>query len=495
MEEQNLSAKVDKEDKIDIISLLIDGIKCFRMSWWLLVLLLMLGAGLGFLRMEKNYVPRYEASASFVVTAGTQDNIISGSYYNKVSAEQLNATFPYILTSGVLNQVVAKDLGLGGVPGQISAQMVGDTNLFQIRVISLNPQMAYDILQSVIENYPVVAKYVIGNTKLKLLDETGVPTEPMNPRSYKRSILLGMAGAFLIYAALLFFWTVTRHTIKNQDDLKKYLNIKYLGGIPLARFKRRSIGKSPRILVDNSQVPNIYSESVETLQVRLSKILREKQWKSFLVTSAMAGEGKTTTACNIALMMARKGYRTLLIDCDLRHPSVAGQLQLENLKGGLCDVMTGKMKAEDVIEKYKDTHLYVLPGGKPISEIAGVYSDRVFKELLRYYKEEMDFIVVDTPPCTFMHDTSLIASCVDTGLMVIRQDYAHINKIISGVENLTQAGFVLAGCTINGEATGIGSYGYGKYGYGRYGYGRYGYGRYGRYGRYGYYGKYGDTKE
>lgn len=496
MEEKNLPAQVDKEDKIDIISLLIDGMKCFRMSWWLLLLLLILGAGVGFWKIEKNYSPYYEASASFVVTAGVQDNIISSSYYNKVSAEQLNATFPYILTSSVLKQVVAKDLGLGGVPGSISAQMVGDTSLFQINVISGNPQMAYDILQSVVKNYPTVAKYVIGNTQLKLLDETGIPTEPKNPRSYKRSIAMGMLGGFLIYSALLFFWTVTRHTIKNKDDLKKYLNLKYLGGIPLARFKRRSRENTPQILVDNPAVPNIYAESLETLQVRLAKTLREKQWQSFLVTSAMAGEGKTTTACNIALILAQKGYRTLLIDCDLRNPSVAEHLQLDNTGGGLCDILSGKEKPENIIGRYKDTHLYVLPGGEPVSRIAGLFSDKAFGELIQHYKKEMDYIVVDTPPCTFMHDTSLIAPCMDTGLMVIRQDYAHVNKIISGVESLSQAGLTLAGCTINGEATGIGSYGYGKYGYGRYGYGRYGYGRYGRYGRYGYYGKYGgETKE
>ena len=492
MEEKNLSAKVEEEDKIDIVSLLFDSIKCFQMSWWLLMVLLILGAGIGYWRMARNYTAYYEASASFAVSSGTDDNIISSGYYDKVSAEQLNATFPYILTSGALNKVVAKDLGLGGVPGNISAQMVGDTSLFQIKVISLDPQMAYDILQSVIKNYPTVAKYVIGNTKLKLLDETGVPSEPMNPRSYKRSIAIGMLGGCLIYAVLLFFWTITRHTIKSPEDLKKYLNIKYLGGIPLAKFKRRSGNKVPQILVNNPSIPNIYAESLETLQVRLTKNLRENKWKAFLVTSAMAGEGKTTTACNLALMLAEKGYRTLLIDGDLRNPSVAERLQLENTCGGLYDVLAGKAGPEKIISKYKETHLYVLPGGEPVSQISGLYGSKVFGNLIQQYKEEMDYIVVDTPPCTFMHDASLIAPCLDTGLMVIRQDYAHINKIISGVEILTNAGLPLAGCTINGESTGIGSYGYGKYGYGRYGYGRYGYGRYNRYG---YYGKYGGSKE
>ncbi|MGM9929603.1 MAG: polysaccharide biosynthesis tyrosine autokinase [Bacillus sp. (in: firmicutes)] len=490
MEEQNSSAKSDIIDKIDIFSFLTVAFKYFRISWWLLILLMLLGAGLGVLQIEKTYVARYEASASFVVTASsTQDNIISNNYYNKISAEQLNATFPYILTSGALNQVVAQDLGLDHVPGEISAQMVGDTNLFQIKVISLDPQLAYDILQSVVENYPVVARYVIGNTKLKLLDETGVPGQPMNPKSYAGSVPKYMFSAAFLYILLLLFRTVTRHTIKNQDDLKKHLNLKYLAGIPQIHFKRRSHEEDPQILINHSSIPAIYSESIETLQIRLMKILKEKQGKSLLITSAMPGEGKTTIACNIALMMAKKGYRTLLIDCDLRNPSVARHLCMDETNGGLCDVLSGKKKAMDVITRYNDI-LSVLPGGKPISEVADMYNDENFGKLLESYKDQMDVIIVDTPPCSFMHDTSLIAHYVDLGLLVIRQDYAYTSKILSAVESLTQTSLVLAGCVINGESTGIGSYGYGKYGYRKYGYSRYGYSK-----RYGEYGQNSDTED
>lgn len=485
MEEQILTANSDTEGKIDIFVFLSVGIKYFRISWWLLVLLMMIGAGLGFWQTEKSYTASYEASASFVVTAsGMQDNIISKSYYNKISTEQLNATFPYILTSGALNQIVAQDLGLDSVPGKISAQTVGDTNLFQINVVSQDPEMAYNILQSVIENYPVVARYVIGNTKLKLLDETGIPTQPLNPKSYKQSLLKYMLSAVLLYMIILCFWTVTRHTIKNQDDLKKHLNLKYLAGIPQVRFKRRSAKKTPQLLIDHSGVPNSYSESIETLQVRLHKALKEKQGKSFLVTSAMAGEGKTTIACNLALMMAKKGYRVLLIDCDLRNPSVSSHLKMDASNGGLCDVLSGKLKPEDVISRYTDT-LYVLPGGEPLSRVSNMFSGKIFGELLEHYRDQMDIIIVDTPPCAFMHDTSLIAHYIDLGLLVIRQDYTYTNRILTGVENLSQAGLELAGCVINGESTGIGSYGYGKYGYGRYGY----------YGHYGYYGKHNEAKK
>ncbi|MDD6212489.1 MAG: hypothetical protein PUB22_05030, partial [Clostridiales bacterium] len=98
------------------------------------------------------------------------------------------------------------------------------------------------------------------------------------------------------------------------------------------------------------------------------------------------------------------------------------------------------------------------------------------------YKDFVDIILIDTPPCAFMHDTALVARYADLGLMIIRQDYAHTNRVLTAIENLSHTGLDLVGYVINGESTGIGSYGYGKYGYGRYGYS-------GRYGHYGYYGK------
>lgn len=468
-----------EENKIDLISVLEDVIKRFRETWWLFLLIVLAGASGGYLSAKFSYHEQYEATASFVVTVGNQNNVISSNYYNKITTEQMNATFPYILTSGALSRVVANDLGVTSVPGTISAEMLGDTNLFQIKVIAEDGQTAYDILQSVVNNYPQVARYVIGDTQLKLLDETGVPDQPMNQPGYKRNIVLGIAAAMCLCFLIIIVRVTARTTVRNQEDLKKFLNVKYLCGIPQLQFKRRSTRQKHRILVDNPIVPDIYTEAMDTLQVRLTRIMKEKHMKTFMVTSALAGEGKTTTACNIALLLAQKGYKVLLLDGDLRNPSVAKLFNLEKKKSGLCDVLDGKKKAEELICRYEDTSLYILSGGEPVQRVKRLYTNNVLKDLIQSYREKMDFILIDTPPCAIMNDASLIADSVEACVMVIRQDYARRDKILLGAEMIAQTGTLLVGCAINGETTGIGSYGYGKYGYGRYGYGKYGYGKYG----------------
>lgn len=469
-----------EENRIDIFSLLDDILKRFRETWWVYILILLIGASAGFIKEKRTYRELYEASASFVVSAGDQSNIASSNYYNKVSAEQMKATFPYILTSGALNRVVANDLGLASVPGSISAQKLGDTNLFQVKVTASSGQMAYDILQSVVENYPQVARYIIGDTQLKLLDESGVPEQPVNAPRYMRSILKGLFAGMVLCAIILLIRVMARSTVKNSEDLKKFLNVKYLCGIPQARFKRRSSRRTQEVLVDNPVIPDAYSEAMDTLQVRLIREMKERHMKTLMVTSALAGEGKTTTACNIAILLAKKGYKVTLIDGDLRNPSVIRTLGIDGKERGLCDVLAGTESAENIICRYEEElNLYILPGGKPIQKVERMYTNGTMEELITDYAKTMDFVVVDTPPCAIMNDAALIAPNVEAGLMVIRQDYARKDKILTGAEMIAQSGTVLVGCVINGETTGIGSYGYGRYGYGRYRYGRYGYGKYG----------------
>lgn len=471
------------ENKIDLFEIMEKMLKGFRETWWIFLLLAAVCTGASVLWAKIDYRPVYEASASFIVladgsaetTAAEPAETAENRQRGNVPAEQLKATFPYILTSGALQDVVAEDLGLETIPGTISAQVLGDTNLFQLMVRADNGQTAYEILQSVIANYPKVAAYIIGNTKLKMIDETGIPLEPSAGPGYVRKAVLGFLLGTVLYMGILVLMAMTRKTVRNQHDLEQFLRIPYLGSLPQVNFKRRSSRRAMRITADNPLVPEKYTEAVDSLAVRLERTLQEKGKTSLLVTSALAGEGKTTTVCNLALILAQKGYRVLLIDGDLRNPSVAEQLALRKKSGGLRAFLAGEKEADEVICRYQESSLLVLPGGEAVREVRTLYSNGQIEKLLHDYNDQMDFILIDTPPCAMMNDASLIAGYVDAGLLVIRQDYARREKVTASAEILQQSGMELAGCTINGAESGLGSYGYGygKYGYG---YGKYGYG-------------------
>lgn len=474
-------------NQIDIFKIAAGCLTRIRQSWFILLLIVCVCTGGSVVKEKRQYSESYLAAASFIVTTGGKEYTNISSYYNKVTMKQLSTSFPFVLTSDLLQGIVAEDLGASSVPGFISASVLEETNLFQINVTASNPQVAYDILQSVIKNYPKVAKYVFGDTELTLIDETGVPTEPTAYPDYKNAAMQGFLLGAIICIVIVLLQVLMRNTVKGQEDLKTFLNVKYLAGIPQEHKKKRSKENTSSVLLDSESITPLFKESLRTLQIRFIRLMTEKKYKSLVISSALAGEGKTTVSCNLAYSLAKKGYKVLLIDGDLRNPSIADNLELKDIKHGVVDVLKGDVKAKDILVQYKDTKLHVLPGGKPEDHVSKLYRNGNLRDLVNEYSKTMDYIIIDTPPCAMMSDASLAADCADAVLLVIRQDYARREKILDGVEMLSSSKAPLIGCVINGEDLGSGSYGkydYGKYGYGRYGYG-YGYGRYG-YGRYGY---------
>ena len=139
---------------------------------WIILLALIVGCTLrSYFSTTRSYTPQYVASATMSVIT------TSGNSLDTQSAQQMASVFPYVLSSGVLADVVADAMGLNSLPGSINVKAEEDVNLLTIEVTSSDPQMAYDLLHAVIEYYPQVGEFVFGKTKLQILDETGVPAE------------------------------------------------------------------------------------------------------------------------------------------------------------------------------------------------------------------------------------------------------------------------------------------------------------------------------
>lgn len=466
----------DGMELIDLSILLDDMWRGLKRFFWIFLLLISFCSSFFYFRARRAYVPYYQAYSSFVVNTRTAYGY-NESYYNKTTAEQLSKTFPYIMTSGVLNQVVAESLGLDSVPATITAEAMEETALFTIKVNSTDPQMAYDVLQAVIENYPTVAEYIIGDTQLTLMDESGVPDTAVNAPNFKGSAKKGALLGAVISLAFLFFYAMTRKTVRREEDIKKRLNITYLGSIPLVKLKKRSKKTNQLVLMDKRECSVALGESFRMIRTRVLKDAEEQNIHRILVTSAAAGEGKTTFAANLAISLSKKGNRVILVDGDLRNPSVASALGLDKASAGIADVLKGKVPLESALISYeKDSGLLVLPGISAVSNPVKFLGSKRMEKLLLTLEANADYVIVDTPPCSVVADASVEARFVQGAVMVVRQDHARIDRIVSGVETMADTGVKILGYAINGTEAGITGYNYG-YGYG-YGYGRrkYGYG-------------------
>lgn len=450
-------------EAIDLFRIFEGMWKGFRRYFWLVVLLILLGAAGLYGRARLNYRPQYLASATFTVTADSQNIYSSGSYYNNATASQLENTFPYLLTSGSLSRVVAEDLGVESLNGRITASVMPNTNLFTIEVRSSDAQAAADILDSVIENYPQVAEQVVGSTVLEMLDYTGVPAEPYNQPAFARSAvkggLLGLAAGVLLLA----IYSFSRQTIQREEDIKKFLHVECLSMVPQVTAKKRSKAQSWTASIYNPHISKSFLEAIRILRTRLERSTQDHQMKVLLVTSTAPGEGKSTIAANMAMSLAMSGKKVLLMDCDIRNPSVGEMLGLKKGKG-VYELLSEEAKLEEVFQYDKAHKIYVLPGGKPYADASEILDSKQMGELLASVRELMDYVILDTAPVGMLTDTAVLAELADGALFVVKQDYAKNSHILEAVEQLAESRIPIVGCILNGVTASISGYGYG-YGY------------------------------
>lgn len=199
------------------------------------------------------------------------------------------------------------------------------------------------------------------------------------------------------------------------------------------------------------------------------------------VTSSMRGEGKSTTSINLSYVLAERGSRVLLVDGDLRLPTVAKKMEIDG-KSGLTDMLMGRGKE---IEHFKSELLdrwYILPSGEIPPNPSELLGSGRMKNLIEQLKDFFDYIVVDLPPVNIVSDAISISPMLTGMIVVIREDHTEKKELERCIRQLKLSGVNVLGCVMNSAKREGGSYGkykkkykYYKYGYG-YGY-EYGYGK------------------
>lgn len=460
--------QVTESEKIDLLRIIDNMWKGAKRYWYFGVAAVLLLGAFFCVRSYRNYAPVYSANATFTITSGTSDLYI-GNYANSQTASQIVKTFPYILKSGILQKKIAEDLNSDYIPGNISTETLGNTNMITIIVNSSDAQAAYDILQSVIKHYPEVAEPIIGEVSMNLLDMTDVPESVSNPPNYKKDALKGMFLGAVFSGVALLLYGFTRRTIHEEEDFKKMLNVDCICSIPQIVFKKRGKEFRKDISIYNKKISQTFLEAMRMLRARIEKEAKKNNLKVFLVTSAEAGEGKSTIAANIAMALAMRGSKVALVDCDLRSPSVRERLNMETEGVGLCEYLLEETEMEDLLVWNETYQMYVVPGGNPIVNASELMDSPRMLSLLERLKEKVEYIILDTAPVGILTDTTVLAEAADAALFVVKQDYANRSAILEGIEHLAESRIYISGCILNGIQNAVGGYGYKNQRY----YGRY----------------------
>ena len=240
-----------------------------------------------------------------------------------------------------------------------------------------------------------------------------------------------------------------KNTVKKEEDFKRLFHVDSLGVLPHAKFHKKRTQVEELIVLDNPRLPRSFLEASRTVRRRIERAQKETGMKSFLVTSAMPGEGKSTVSANIAISLAMKGYKVILVDADLRNPSTAKVLGMQEQELGTLQVLKGEVKIEDAVQPYKDTSVMVLAGSSPIQDTSTVLSGENMRQFIKELEAKADFVVIDTPPSAMLSDAAIVAQYVDGAVFVIRQDYTEADRILEGMEILSSSGAQITGCILN----------------------------------------------
>lgn len=193
---------------------------------------------------------------------------------------------------------------------------------------------------------------------------------------------------------------------------------------------------------------SIPAEAYRTLRTNIQYSLFDKEVRIILVTSSEPGEGKSTTSGNLALSFAQAGKSVVLIDCDLRKPSIHKKFKLSN-QAGLSDVLVGKANVEETVNKYTK-NLDILTAGKIPPNPSEMLGSKAMGKLLEEIKEHYDIVILDTSPVLAVTDAQILSRIADGTVLVVRAEVTKKEAVIRAKDLLDMVGAKILGTVING---------------------------------------------
>jgi capsular exopolysaccharide synthesis family protein len=201
------------------------------------------------------------------------------------------------------------------------------------------------------------------------------------------------------------------------------------------------------VFVVEDKPNSIEAESYRTLRTNIQYSSIDKEIRSIVVTSADPKEGKSTVTGNLALSFAQNGKNVIIIDCDLRKPSIHKKFNISNLCG-LSEVIIGKETLDKVIQKYK-SNVHILPSGKIPPNPAEMISSTTLSNLLEELKDKYDILIIDSPPLGAFTDGQILATKVDGTILVLNARESKMESVKEAKNLLNKVGANIIGLVIN----------------------------------------------
>lgn len=448
-----------------------DYLRILRKSWILIVACALLGLA-GASGLSITTTPKYLSTTELYVSVqsaastGTAD-LVQGTSF----ARQAVTSYVSVVNSARVLDPVIDDLNLKLTAQQLSGKVTAssplNTVLIEIAVTDTNPVTAAKIANSVGKNFTDIVVNVLekpeggGTSQVKIETiQPAVPaTKPASP-NVPLNLALGLLVGLAVGIGAAVLRTVLDTRIHSSHDIELVTDKPMLGGISFDPDAKR------RPLVVHVDPRSPRAESFRTLRTNLQFLDIEGAPRTFVITSSVPGEGKSTTAANLAISLAETGARVALVDGDLRLPRIAEYMGIEGAVG-LTDVLIGRAELNDVLQKWGRGLLCVLPSGRIPPNPSELLGSRNMSKLLATLGSEFDYVIIDAPPLLLVTDAAVISKLAGGAILVAASGRTKKAELVGAIRALDHIGSKLLGIVVTMLPTkGPDAYGYGTYAYG-----------------------------
>jgi polysaccharide biosynthesis transport protein len=442
--------------------------RMLRKRWMVIVALLLIGAGGGY-GASALATPVYEAQTQLFVSAQSSGATLADANAGGLFTQQRVKSYAQIVNTPAVLGPVIEQLHLGMSTDQLARQVSAtaplDTVLINVSVDDASAARARDIANAVSSEFAdqvrVLETPVDGGAapvKLTVVKQADLPVLPMSPRT-KVNLALGVLLGLAIGVGLAVLRESLDTTIKRVEDLQGITGTGTLGMIAYDH----NAAKQP--LVTGIDPSSQRSESFRTLRTNLQFVDIDHPPRTVVITSAVAGEGKSTTACNLAITLAQAGIRVALVESDLRRPKIADYLGIEG-SVGLTSVLIGRATLDDALQSWGRSGLAVLASGPIPPNPSELLGSGHMVALLRQLQQRFDVIIIDAPPLLPVTDAAVLSRICDGAVVVVRYGKTKREQLERTAKALSTVDARILGTVLNMAPTkGPDAYAYG-YGYG-----------------------------
>lgn len=463
-QERNLQ----QENAIDIAYIF----RCLWKNAWVILMCACISGMLSYMYLDafQNHTTYTAGVKLAVVSRDNSAGRSSESSMNSAVGQCLN-----VLNSNILKEQIHKKDTANKLSGYFSASSVPNTNLITMGATADTAEGAFCLLKAALDEVPGLSSYFGFGYRIKTLESASAAAIVRNDGgTADTAILVALVVAACGIGLTVCFCMMT-DILHSKEQAERLLDAELLG---VQHFVKKS-KKQKAILISDEETEASYLEEIEKLVTRLQEKMTSNADKVLMVSSIKENEGKSTIAANIALCLAKRGNRVLLMEGDMRRPAIHRIFEKQvDPDRQMSRWMEGKDTLEHCIYSEKDQEgLMFLLQEKTVPKSDELLESSGFQGMLDKLKQEMDYIVIDTPPVGIVRDAEIIAGYADTSLLVIRQDYVKAEVVNDVVDILDDTGTNVLGAVMTMargsrlDGSGRGRYGRYYYGYG-YGYGK-----------------------